>query len=69
MSKDDYIYIYSYVERKIINTENTHTFDEERYKVKRITEDKKSALKAMLFGAALGLIVVGIIIFRDLSKY
>lgn len=67
MSKDDYIY--SYIERKIIDSKGKHTFDEERYKVKRISKDNKSELKAILFGSILGLIVVGIIILKDLLTY
>lgn len=59
MSKNDYIY--SYVERKVISGRNKHTFDEKRYKPKRIINDKKSSFKALLFGATLGLLLLGII--------
>ena len=67
MSKNDYIY--SYVERKIIDGKNTHTFDEKRYKPKRVNNDRKSSLKALLFGATLGLLLLGIIIVKDLLIY
>lgn len=67
MSKNDYIY--SYVERKVIDERNSHTFDEKRYKPKRISNDKKSSFKALLFGATLGLLLLGIIIGRDLLLY
>ncbi len=66
MSKNEHIY--SYVERKIIDGNIKHTFDEKRYKVKNIntTNNNKSSLKALLIGAALGFIVVVILILRDL---
>lgn len=64
MSKNEHIY--SYVERKIIDGNIKHTFDEKRYKVKNINNDNKGSLKALLIGAALGFIVVVILILRDL---
>ncbi len=67
MSKNDYIY--SYVERRVIDGSNSHTFDEKRYKPKRISNDKKGSFKALLFGAALGLLLLGIIIVKDLLLY
>lgn len=67
MSKNEHIY--SYVERKIIDENIKHTFNEKRYKVKKINNDNKNSLKALLIGAALGFIVVVILILRDLYIY
>lgn len=66
MSKDDYIY--SYVERKLVNSRATHTFDKERYKDEEVRKRNKSNLQGILIGAVLGLVVVGIMIIIDLSK-
>ncbi|TGY44101.1 hypothetical protein E5347_04600 [Clostridium sartagoforme] len=66
MSKDDYIY--SYVERKLVDSRVKHTFDKERYKYEEVRKRNKSNLQGILIGAILGLIVVGIMIIIDLSK-
>lgn len=66
MSKGDYIY--SYVERKLVNSRATYTFDKERYKDEEVRKINKSNLQGILIGAVLGLVVVGIMIIIDLSK-
>lgn len=66
MSKDDYIY--SYIERKLVDSRGKHTFDKERYKDEEVRKRNKSNLKGILIGAVLGLIAVGIMIIIDLSK-
>lgn len=66
MSKDDYIY--SYVERKLIDSRGTYTFDKQRYKDEKIRKSNRSNLLDILIGAILGLIVLGIMIITDLSK-
>lgn len=66
MSKD--YYIYSYVERKLVDSRVKHTFDKERYKYEEVRKRNKSNLQGILIGAILGLIVVGIMIIIDLSK-
>ncbi|MBS5937611.1 hypothetical protein [Clostridium sp.] len=65
MSKDDYIY--SYIERKLVDSRGKHTFDKERYKDEEVRKRNKSNLQGILIGAVLGLIVVGIMIIIDLS--
>lgn len=67
MSKGDYIY--SYVERKLVNSRATYTFDKERYKDEEVRKINKSNLQGILIGAVLGLVVVGIMIIIDLSKW
>lgn len=42
MSKDDYIY--SYVERKLVDSRVKHTFDKERYKDEEVRKRNKSNL-------------------------
>lgn len=66
MSKDNYIY--SYVERKLVDSKGIHTFDKERYKDKEVRKRNKSNLQGILIGAVLEFIVVVIMIIIDLSK-
>lgn len=67
MSKDDYIY--SYVERKLIDSRGTYTFDKQRYKDEKISKGNRGNLLGILTKMSFRtFIVVGIMIIIDLSK-
>ena len=63
MSKEDYVY--SYIERKVINTKESHKFDENRYDIKKSKNDAGSIIGSILLGAFLGILVLALLIIKD----
>lgn len=67
MSKEDYVY--SYIERKIINTKESHKFNEKRYDIKKSKNDTGSIVGSILLGTFLGILALAILIIKDILLY
>ncbi|VYT68782.1 hypothetical protein [Clostridium tertium] len=61
--KDDYIY--SYIDKEMIDTKEGPKFDSERYKKKK---SEKSVIMAIIVGSLLGVLLLAIMIMKDIVK-